>query len=322
MSKNKLENAKTEAEIAKTQIEVKKVRFDIWLGVGNLILTAVIGIFVAAFISYRDEQTQKELIQLQTNIEAQTQKELLQLQTDLAIESSQANIEIQNVCMYFTSCDGSFLIKNTGPATAKNIKIIIVFNSIADEWVTTITDINNFTVKKFPATLDASIQEKNVDVLYYFQEVTGKNAFEIHVDELPLNGEFRILISLSPSISVTEHSIDKQTTLYFNPGDTFYYLLSDALGNYLENLFSVAEFDVIGVCENCTGEPSETRIVVSTLLSWGYNTIQASSDEQIIQLNADYYLPTDMVPTTDSSPMYLQISSNDGKVSITPTSQK
>src|SRR5687768_1521600 len=43
----------------------EKWRFENWLNIGNLILTAVIGIVIAVYINIRNEKLQKQLVTLQ-----------------------------------------------------------------------------------------------------------------------------------------------------------------------------------------------------------------------------------------------------------------
>ena len=303
--------AKSRSNSSKADIEIKKFKAEIWLNIANLILTAIIGIAIAIFLKYRDEQVQKDIIALQAEIEQQ---------------ASLAHLEVATTCLYYTSCDGAIEIKNLGPASARNVKAVIALEVVDEAWEPLVDDISRFTVRKFPPSLDITMQTRTVDVLYDFQMVSGNNAVELSIDTLPPDSRFQVLLTFTPQGPVKEYEVSIPVTMYIDDGRA--QMLSEApLRQYLEKRFQVASFSGTTTCENCEGSPSKITFQVSVLQGWGLQTIDLQENEQGLEwqtlVRASYQMPEVVSHTPISSPIYLNVIGPDemGNTTIQEISQ-
>lgn len=304
---------KTESQSTKPTVEEKKSRRELILGISNLVLTAIIGIGIAIYLHYRDEQAQKDLIALQ----AETQR-----------QSSLAHIKITPTCLYYTSCAGSVLLTNTGPANAKNIKIVIVLGYVSEEWSPYIKDIKQFQIKTFPPSVDIVTSTRKVDTLYFPSELEN-NAYELTISNLPPQEEMRILLDRDQSIATQTYTINAPVTIYIQSTEPTAQLALDIpLRKYLEERYNIAGFSIATSCENCEGNIDEPTIVVSSLGSWGFHTTDFTSDNDgfnwSMNMNIDVEMPNEITYTPNNSPLYLRATfSNDANEFILQeTSQK
>lgn len=282
-------------EASKTDVEKKKLKVEVWLGISNLVITAIIGIGIAIFLSYREEQAQRQIVALQAEMERQ---------------ASLAHLEVTTTCLYYTSCDGAIEITNVGPASAENVRVVIAFESIAEVWKPVIEDINSFAVRKFPPGLDIGMKDRTVDVLYDLQMVPGNNAVELSIASLPPDGKFQVLLTLTPREPVKEYEVSIPLTLYIDHS-TPQVPSERAIRQYLEERFEIASFSATATCENCEGGPGRISFEVSSLLGWGLGTLRFREAEGGLewqtQVNAAYWIPGSVNHTPVSSAVHLEV---------------
>lgn len=266
------------------------------IAIANLLLTAIIGIGIAIYLRVRDERFQRNLLTLQAEINRQ---------------SNLAHLQVKPTCLYYTSCAGAIKIENTGPASAKNIKITIVLDEVDDEWLSAISDINSFKVKIFPPSFSPTITVKKVDVLYAFQDMRGDNAIDIELGTLPPNASIKVLLTANlETIPINSYEVEIPITVDFREWKT-YVFYEGPIRQYLENRFSIANFSVTTFCENCEGASAPVRFVDSALQGFSMKTDSMQRGQNFAEMqttvNARYILPKG-VPHTPSSPsVYLKV---------------
>lgn len=292
----------------------EKVHVEVWVSIANLILTAIIGIGMAIFLKYRDEQIQKDAILLQ----AQVQKEIIAMQATLESDNNSAHLEISKDCLYWTSCDGTVTIKNTGPGDAKNVHVTINIDDISDDWREAVKDISVFKLKKFPPSLKINSNTTRVDTLYNFIEIEGDNAFEISIDLLPKGGEFSILLSLNDTVPTKKASASRPVTFYDTPD--LGPLLLDVLDPFVESIFPIASFAVDSTCENCDGKSITAHFIMSSIYKTGSEKFNTDGDTTMFNLTTIYLIPEDLPNhEPNTSPLYIKYNDSEGVPTVEQT---
>mgnify|MGYP001609908121 FL=1 len=90
----------------------KKLSLSNWLATINLVLTTIIGIGIALYLNNRNEEFQKQLIDLENN-------------------AGLAHIQF---IQKHARADGLLIITNDGPAFAKNLQISLCFINPGNSW--------------------------------------------------------------------------------------------------------------------------------------------------------------------------------------------
>jgi hypothetical protein len=267
-----------------------------WMGIANLILTATIGIVVAIYLAYRNENLQKQIVTLQSDI---------QRQADLA------NLELSSVCINPSTCAGAIEIRNNGLATAKNIRLAVYIGSITDIWKSEIGDINQFTFATDKPSLKFKSQDIKINTLYS-EGVDGNNAIEILFD-MPTKTQARFAFSLSDSVLTKNVKLERNTTLYFpaQKNLAWYFYVDKPLKRYLEKQASIVQLVANVSCDNCEGNTNEVGFIVTTLGEWGYGSgdvIQSGeTDTAQIPLWVNYLIPLSSSYVPPTTPLRLQI---------------
>ncbi len=296
-------------QLASPKGEDKKSRRDLILGISNLILTAIIGIGVAIYLNYRDEQIQKNLITIQAETERQ---------------SNLAHLQVSPTCLYYGSCSGSFSIKNLGAAHAKNVKVIVILEYVNEDWTSVISDIKYFSIKTLAPSLDITTSSVKIDTLY-LSPVAGYNAYEISIANIPPQDEVNILLERYQSTLTQSHTANFPATIYVNSDDPIDQLaLHIHLKKYLEKRFNVAGFSINTSCENCEGNIDKPIVVVSSLGGWGLSTIDYSEFDSGFNWNINMFItfekPKDIIFVPNNDPIYLKSSvSSDGEFILQET---
>ena len=288
------------------------------LAIANLILTAIVGIGVAIYINFRNEAVQKEIVLLQAEAEERVQREILQLESEISRAENTPQITIKETCLYYISCDGSVAVSNNGLGQAKNVRIVVVLRQVAEEWQHIVQDIGQFNLLTLPASQRIDSREEEVDVLYPMRNFKGNNAFIMDIPELPTNGGVDILIAHAPAYDqnsdLIRHEIKRTVTLNL-PQSTETVYFSNALYQYFESLYSIAQFSVEVSCDNCEGENAHQDIYVSSLGALGYTVTYLTENEinplhgdvLILDLTATLLMPDDEVEYyPDQSDLFLQ----------------
>lgn len=302
---------KSKNPIQTENIEVKKFRAELWLGITNLILTAIVGIGITVFLNYRDEKVQEKIIALQA---------------ETARQANIAKIQVSTDCIVYNLCNEMLEVVNLGSAPAKNLKIVVVINDVNGGWVTAIDDINKFSIEKFPPTLNIKSQSTKVDVLFDNNSIKGNNAFELTVDNLPAGEKVQAILRLSPDLPVEQQTASRNITIYYDKWEAQTYF-SYSIGNYFQKLYTVASFTVYASCDNCVVEPQDDSMIqvssVGGMSTKNMNTVQESSGESwTASLTIEYKIPKGISVTPTTYPLYFKMTllDDNGKVEFTEVS--
>lgn len=301
-----------------------KERWELWLSLGNLIATILIGVFVAVFLNYRNEKIQLEIIQLQANIDSQlnsqqteAQKELIQLQAENERKAKIANIEVTEVCAYFWGCDGTLQVRNLGPADASDLKIILYSPDITETWLPIMQDINAFSVRIPSPLIDYTITQTTVDSLSNSNLPSSINAFEIKVKNLKADEVFFIITKPSPTLPLEHFEITKHVVVHKSAEYLFYI---DALRKYMNQQFAVATFNIDLDCGNCVTTTTPSWINVSSLEYWSSNATNQTETVHEVNVPITYFMPEMLHHTPDTSVLELDVSVEYGAVVFKPAS--
>lgn len=283
-------------------------RLSILLPILHLLVTIGGGIVLV----YRGQQLELEL----AHRDEQMEKELVQLAAEVERRTSVAHLTASSICLdRYPICDDAVEIRNLGPAGARNLRTVITIARIAEPWNLVIDDIDMFTAKTFPAALEVTAATLSVDVLHPEQEVAGDNAIEITADILPPNAALETLLMLSPSVEVERFRVARRVRIYGGtpelPLFPHYY---EVLAKYLKERFSVATFRTGATCDNCEGI-EDAGFSVSTLGAWYYLTMDylegPEGPEWVLEVTADYWMPSSSGHEPDTSVLYLQAGRNE-----------
>lgn len=282
-----------------------KEKWELWLSFGNLLVTIIIGVGVAIFLNYRNEKIQKEIIQLQASIDQQlssqqveAQKQLIEFQIENERKSELANIQVTELCYYVAGCDGTFDVRNIGPADASDIRIVIYSPYVTDDWLPTIQDLSAFRVRILSPLVDFTVTQTTVDSFSVTNVLSGLNAFEIVVRKLKVDQNFYVAVELSPSLSLKQYETTRFVTIH-KTTDIFYL---DALRKYFyQQEYPVARFDVDLDCSNCVTKSFLDSIVVSSIKDWHWERVSQSENIDELTVSITYLMPDAIyhIPRTD-----------------------
>lgn len=278
-----------------------------WIGIANLILTALIGIGAALYLKNRDESLAISLAQRNEEF----QKQVISLQSEIQRKSSLAHLELVPVCPNPFRCSGAIEIRNAGPSSAKKVRIVANIRFTSDLWQDEINDISQFTFATTNPALEFKIQQIKVNPLYA-QQMTGNNAFEFLLDTFPPNTQTRLVFDVDKSITRIA-TVTRTTTISFpTPPDPWYFFLDKPLVRYLEQKFKVADFTINASCENSDCYISEARFFISTLNTWGYKPANVHEDSQntiaTVEMYTNYLTPITAHHVPDMTSLYLKMS--------------
>lgn len=321
-SKNKRKVEMTNPEPANSL--KPKERWEIWLGLSNLVLTVIIGVGVAVFLNYRNEKIQLEIIQLQANINRQlseqqteAQKELLELQVENERKAKIANIEVTEVCAYFWGCDGTLQVRNLGPAEATNLKIVLYSPNINEAWLPIMQDISAFSVRIPTPLIDYTITQTTVDSLSSSNLPAPINAFEIDIKKLKVDETFLIITKPSPTLPLEHFEITKRVVVHKSAEYLFYI---DALREYMNRQFTVATFSIDLDCGNCVTTTTPGWVNVSSLEYWSSTPTSQLETVHELDVPITYFMPEILHHVPDSSVLELDVTVEYGAVVFKPTS--
>jgi hypothetical protein len=270
----------------------RKLTFQTWISITNLILTAIIGIGVAAYLQYSQQNFESELqakeqsyqTQLQQKDE-ESQKQIIELQRQLGI----SNIFIGHLVPAGVYGGHIIRVTNNGPATAKNIRVAICIDSMNPVWEESLNDISNFDFKEYANPSFDLTREDVVSSCGFAFKNGGNNAVIITIATLPPNEDYGIAVSLSNNIElkkvetkVLAHVLTpKSLAIIPIPGNV---LLNPP--TFIETLiyeFTVARFQAQTSCENCVVTSGEDQSVPLVLVvdssGAGYSSEQPITSE-------------------------------------------
>ena len=254
--------------IEKTHMPLsKKHKPETWLAIINIVLTAIIGIAVAIYLSVRNEEFQKQFLELQRN-------------------SAIAHLQIinDNEFHYEFAKDG-VTIRNNGMAAAKNVRVIICISEIGrawnDGWNQSIGDISNIEIFFSNPSL---IQSQEYTTVTCEDQLEGvkKNAVLITINSLPANqtvdisviptkhatGESKLIrqrafIIIPESFFVDNSKYGNPSSPEFDP-DKLYYPIETALERFYRFDFTaIANFHTYVTCDNCIVETDDGTILLT-----------------------------------------------------------
>lgn len=244
----------------------KSLNWERSLSIANLVLTAVIGIFVALYLKSRDESLALTL--------AQRNEEFQRQLIDIQAKAEFAQLEITEYCLNVLTCNGGFSIKNVGPATAKNIKLVVFVNKVYSPWADIVHDIGSFELKVDNPSLQVNINPVRVSTINGL-DMSGNNGYEVSIDNLPPNstGIFSVVLQNDNYVEVTFTKTFSVKYL-IDLGGPGHYIIHHPMTKFLESKFPVAYFLVNASCDNCQGNNSGVYITVSSITNWNNSVLK------------------------------------------------
>lgn len=295
------------------------------LGIANLILTGIIGIAVALYVNSSNQQSQRDLLQIQAEsasnlalTQAASAKELAELQAELDRRAKMASLELSMPCQYYSMCSEAIKIRNLGPATATNIKVVISISQIKDIWQNSINDISAFKVETFPPSRDVIIKETSADLIY--PSIEGNNSYEVIISNLSPQSQFVIKLSLSETIPVDIKEVNRKASVKCSEAEVC--LGTAPLWEYLFFTHPVSQFYVSADCDNCEGtwvirdSYFVSSITDSNALKMFGFTVRPN--EFSADFAESYAIPSGIEYTPATAPIVLEVSrKDDGTFEIT-----
>ncbi|MEA2574041.1 MAG: hypothetical protein QOH93_1339 [Chloroflexia bacterium] len=274
-------------------------KFERFLAVLQLILTAITGIGVALFVSARQEEATASLNRSQQEF----QKQFITYQR----EAELAQLEITQSCNR-ESCPGTTIRNLSNTASAENLNVVLTLVQIGEQARGVITGLESLTWNHEPSSIDVQpkMEHSTGNSGASAASIAGNNLLKLHIEKLPpgadlvvemqyLGGstpglskvsmEMWLLPSTTLSITETE-SITAPAeppgvlgTKVAGPWDQ---ILDTAIRDYVQHNYSLATFTVSATCDNCRGEAGQSTLQVGRLI---WNT------------SSSHYLSLPPVPT-------------------------
>ena len=286
--------------IQSENIEKRKTKIELWLGIVNIILTAIVGIGITVFLNYRDEKVQEKLITIQA---------------ETARQANSANLQVSTNYVFYNPFNQGFRIENLGPATAKNIIIVVVINDVEDEWSNVIDEIEKTSLEIYPPSLDVKLSSIKVDNLFKSNQMIGNNAFRLITDYLPVGEKLIVKLDLNSDLLVEKVTSTRMINIFYNDWKAQTYFI-DEIGHYFSNLYRIAEFSVYVNCENCFIVNHDDNIVqITAAQNFSARDILTKNDslESIwtASLAIDYRIPSQGLLIPETYPLNFRIKNPD-----------
>lgn len=306
----------------------RKFSLEFWLSITNLVLTAIIGIGIALYLNARNENFQKQLIDIQNNAKL-------------------ANIEITYKDVILSSgignsnTNGYIIIKNNGPAVAENLRVAICMKTVNEQWRESINDISQFNItiddisrkykpeiSKSECGTDVNFNTLSVDIDSLSPQesisFTIKGAYAI-LDRQLVGGERNVHI-LIPIKGTAINGLMEIDRSYINSmsDDELSKYVSNQFEDYITSNYYAATFTASASCNNCvtTSNSGDATIytveymqIKEVLVSLQLIPIDLiSRNEKVVEttfnLNIAWYAPKNYDKSNDNLPLYLLESFN------------
>ncbi|MBK9925391.1 MAG: hypothetical protein IPP66_08870 [Anaerolineales bacterium] len=247
---------------------------DRWLAIANLALTAIVGIGIAIFLQFNNQNFIEDQ-QLNQQYFLATQQAL---QQEFQNNQSISNIVKSSLFGGYANYDTypfpddhkiynpAFDFSNIGPAIANNLKISVCMYSVGPMWESTINSIELFEI----IPVDSSVTYEKTTT--YTQcggkrpEGISNNAVLLNFKFLPPNQSIRITLQLPTynsgkevTDSVKVHALIPTAILATNQVEKIYIFSGhgssgfiSGIDNYLSNKSAIATFYAEGSCDNCS----------------------------------------------------------------------
>src|SRR5260370_10903833 len=173
----------------------------------------------------------------------------------LSLAHIQVALKPESACLRKMDCIAVFEVTNQGPAFANKVAIDVILHSVSNEWKPSINDISELKIIISTPSMKVSKTPMNVNEPSSLNTVTRYNEYELEITDLPPGRSVKI--DLGSDIPVVPESLSVNTTLYivsqtfqnFNFGPSF--PISNIIQKFLDNLFSIGEFEINASCDNC-----------------------------------------------------------------------
>jgi hypothetical protein len=287
----------------------RKLDLAVIIAICNLLLTACTGIVLTLYLNYRNEQFQKQLIELQNKAEL-------------------ANLEIKYE-------EERILVRNLGPGTAQNLSLVFCISFIDSEWESSIKHISDFDLSLHNIARESSetIQES------ICPSATYSDAVQLSIQSLP--PQQTLYVDVAPSTNLTVTDVEIETNVYmieslqetqpFNDGSDVRSPSSmeeftdspfnRALDKYLAQYeFKIADMEVNVACGNCNLSQEKITITISSFKGQEPGQIafdNSTSDQKIyIRTDTHYSLPEGVDPGPKEDLYLAAIVENGSKVTM------
>jgi hypothetical protein len=257
-------------------MEKKDKNWEKWLAIANFIAIIFIGVFFALYMRIREEQFQTKMLEMQTEIDSKTGYG--------AIEYYCYDDRGWNVVQ---RCLSQIEFRNTGFATAKNIKILIGIDYVYEcKWQLVIQSIEGLGITVFPPVeaktsfAQYDLPSKSPGPVFTPEpgcEHEVVNANNTAIVEIPsLSPQQSITINLKYLKSATLNSLEANipTKLSILSGKVSEELSkSNPIYDILDGFFSspIVSLYVSVICENCQNK-EYYAITLDSIKSISYDT--------------------------------------------------
>jgi len=293
--KSNLGEDKKNSSLQKSKSETKIATISLILTASLAIITTIITIV----LHFRNEQFQKQLIDLQ------------------------AKAELANISMVYHN--NVVNINNLGPAPAQDLRLVICITSLDSKWVNSIKSISDLDLAIDNSAIENSTQIKLEGCN---SQAVNNDALQITIKSLPPQQSFKILVKPSSNISLDNLTTEAEVFVSVSDASLVYGAsyatptrkpssssssqtpqspdqltvrmwtsspLDNALENYLMSSdFRIANFEISIACTNCNID--KKQFILSSFTHKEINEIISIYDptNKIFRIDStfNYYLPT------------------------------
>lgn len=234
-----------EKEIDNENEDSSKAKFSRTISLLTVIisfLTLVISTSSIIYISHYNANEARELEEYKAK-----------LNQSLNLSEFEINTFNKNHDFSLAANSGTVEFRNIGASKANNVNASIAIAYLDDSWSNIITEISDFRITTYPASLNIEFSEGNVGLN---SRTTGQgydninNAYILHCSYLPQNSSLKVELNL-PEGSEAYHgeSVDVTIISDFDIDDHYIY---DIVRNFLYDHFWIADFQVSVCSDNST----------------------------------------------------------------------
>lgn len=212
--------------------------FDNWIAILTLIITIanifIAGVIVPLYLNNKITSTQKQIVELQSDLNRKTQTATLEIETGSG------------------GGKGGFSIRNTGIATAINVRIVVRMEKIYGAWKEKIFGVESFLF--FPRFSAIKYTSERTYIAKKGDDIQNTNTIIFAIEKLSPNSEIGFDFSLDPKFLNNKIFIEGKSNLYF-PANAEYLPIEGKyrheIRKYLEKNNIIARFKISATSDNC-----------------------------------------------------------------------
>lgn len=248
-----------------------------WLDIVNLVVSILI---LAIFIRLIPLLSAERDRQLLANRVARLEERIAVLEARANALSSPTDLALDRLDLAAPQGSAGFRIRNTGAATARDVRVVVALDAVAPSWNQALDSIHHLTVRTYPPSLEVVTRTLQIPTMPQQMGgpgIVGDNALELTLDALPPGGEWYIVVDLASDFLVEACRVAWSGRVEVRPSrfaplslsaevlEVMKYGLGRRFREEVERHGWLAELAVTAECLNCGGAADRATARLSAL---------------------------------------------------------